>query len=236
MSTDFDFHIHSKYSFDSLLRPKQRLRIANRKKLDGIAITDHNTIRGGLEAKKYNADSDFLVIIGSEIRTEIGDIIGLFLNEDIESRNSLEVIDEIHAQGGVVVIPHPFRGHKIAELRNILGGTDLVEVFNARTNPVQNFKASEFAAAYKIPSIGGSDAHFGSEVGFCRTIIKGGNDIEEIRARLLKGNVEIIGEYGPAYLQPLSQIIKDMKTNNYRNIPFQIYNLINRIAGDVRNG
>ena len=226
ISTYFDFHIHSKYSLDSLLQPGRILNLAKREKLNGIAITDHNTIRGGVQAKKYNVDSNFLVIIGSEIRTGVGDVIGLFLNEEIKSRNVLEVVDEIRAQDGIVVIPHPFRGHKIYELRNILNEIDLVEIFNSRNNPVQNFKASEFALANNKPFVGGSDAHFGSEIGFCRTIIKGENDIEKVRSRLLKGDVEIIGGYSPVYLQPLSQMIKAVKSRNYINIPYQAYNLL----------
>ena len=103
----FDFHIHSKFSYDSLLSPKRIVRVAKKRGLDGIAITDHDTIKGALEASKFN-DSIY-VIIGSEIRTEKGDVIGLFLNEEITSKYFDEVVDEIKSQGGLVVLPHPYK-------------------------------------------------------------------------------------------------------------------------------
>lgn len=223
---NFDLHIHSKYSFDSLLEPKKIIKIAKKRGLDGVAITDHNTIKGSLEAKKINKDHDFLVILGSEIGTEIGDITGLFLNEEIKSRDSLEVIAEIHEQDGIVVLPHPYRGHKIDELREILGRIELIEVFNARNNELQNHKADELVAYYEMHSIAGSDAHFSSEIGLGRTIVKNECAIKDVRMKMLKGEVEIVGVYSPTYWQPFSQMIRAVKTKNYIIIPFQLYNLL----------
>ncbi len=80
----FDLHIHSKYSHDSYLSPPQIIKIAEKRGLDGIAITDHNTLKGGIETSKINNKDDFIVIVGSEIKTEYGDVIGLFLNEEIK--------------------------------------------------------------------------------------------------------------------------------------------------------
>ncbi|PKP56990.1 MAG: hypothetical protein CVT88_09505, partial [Candidatus Altiarchaeales archaeon HGW-Altiarchaeales-1] len=107
----FDFHIHSMYSYDSISKIPDIIKRARMKGLSGIAITDHETIKGAKIAEKYSND-DFIVIVGCEINTEMGDIIGLFLNEEIKSRKSLSVIDEIKGQEGTVVLPHPFRGHK----------------------------------------------------------------------------------------------------------------------------
>ncbi|NQE46638.1 Error-prone DNA polymerase [ANME-1 cluster archaeon GoMg2] len=231
---NFDFHMHSKYSFDSILEPKKIIKVAKKKGLDGVAITDHNTIKGSLEAKKINNNPNFLVITGSEINTEIGDITGLFLNEEIKSRSSMEVIDKIHEQGGIVVLPHPYRGHEVDELRKILDRIELIEVFNARNNELQNRKADELATSYEMHTIAGSDAHFSSEIGLGRTIIKTECDIKDVRVKMLKGDVAIVGVYSPAYLQPLSQMIRAVKTKNYKNMVFQLYNLINsfREKGD----
>ncbi|HQE50405.1 MAG TPA: PHP domain-containing protein, partial [Fervidobacterium sp.] len=153
-----DLHIHSKYSFDSLLSPRTILKVAKKKGLTGIAVTDHNTIRGGLEVRKINKDRDFTVIVGSEIQTDIGDIIGLCVNEEIKSRISIEVIEEIKDQGGYVVLPHPFRGHKLNQY--IIELSDAVEVFNGRSTAEENFKALELAKRYNKPFTAGSDAHF----------------------------------------------------------------------------
>lgn len=72
----FDLHVHTKYSKDSLLNPKTVLKIAKKKGLNGIAITDYNTIKGALATQKINDDENFTVIVGSEIKTEYGDTIG----------------------------------------------------------------------------------------------------------------------------------------------------------------
>ena len=102
-----DLHIHSKYSHDGSLEPEQIIEIARKKGLSGVAITDHNTIRGALEAQKYQSE-DFRVIIGAEIMTEKGEVTGLFLSREIKSRRLQEVIAEIKAQDGIVIVPHPF--------------------------------------------------------------------------------------------------------------------------------
>src|SRR5262245_37400819 len=108
-----DLHVHSCFSFDSLARPEQIIWEAKHKGLNGLAITDHQTIEGALATIKLNPDPDFLVIIGAEYYTQAGDIIGLFLREEITTRDPLELIDEIHRQGGIAVLPHPYHGHTL---------------------------------------------------------------------------------------------------------------------------
>jgi predicted metal-dependent phosphoesterase TrpH len=76
------------------MKPADIIRIARRKRLSGVAITDHNTIKGVLEAQNQSI-KDFFIICGAEIETEQGDILGLFLTEEIQSRKALDVIDEI---------------------------------------------------------------------------------------------------------------------------------------------
>lgn len=212
-----DLHIHSKYSFDSLLEPKKIIKVAKKRGLDGIAITDHNTIKGGLDAKKVNKDKDFLVIVGSEISTEIGDITGLFLSEEIKSRNSMGVIEEIKKQGGLVVLPHPYRGHRLNE--KIIERIDVIEVFNARTNNEDNERAMKLAEKYNKPIVAGSDAHFASEIGLGKTIIK---SKKEVKKDMLNEILKLERSQSPVYLQSLSQIIRSIKMRNYRNIPIQV--------------
>ena len=95
----YDLHIHSKYSDDGVLDPKEVVKLAKERGFDGIAITDHNTIRGGQEAQKYEAEN-FKVVIGAEIMTERGEITGLSLHEEVKARQFRDVIAEIKAQGG----------------------------------------------------------------------------------------------------------------------------------------
>lgn len=212
----FDFHIHSRYSFDSILSPRDILKTAKRKGLDGIAITDHNTIRGGLETKKLNKDENFYVIIGSEINTDMGDIIGLFLNDEIKSRDSQEVIDEIHQQDGLVILPHPFRNHKLNE--NIISLVDIIEIYNSRSTIEENNLATMIAEINKKPKISGSDAHFKTEIGLSKTEFQVEN---RIRTSILKNDTKIYTSYSSSHLQILSQIIKSIKTKRYLDIPIQ---------------
>jgi len=165
----FDLHIHSKYSYDSFLSPERIIKVAKRKGLHGVAITDHNTIKGGIEALKINEDEDFQVIVGAEIRTEYGDIIGLFLEDEITTNKFEEVIEEIKSQGGLSVLAHPYRQYKFPE--EIIDKVDLVEVFNARSKKRDNRRALHLAAKYNKPVIAGSDAHLPFEIGRGSTIV-----------------------------------------------------------------
>jgi predicted metal-dependent phosphoesterase TrpH len=166
----YDLHIHSKYSHDSLLYPSKIIKIAINRGLNGIAVTDHNTIQGGAEAKKANKDPDFEIIVGSEIKTEYGDIVGLFLNEDIKSRKCIEVVEEINEQGGLPVLAHPYRPYDSPE--KIIQHFDYIEGFNARSKPQQNYRAQVLASDYNKKVLAGSDAHFAFEIGRGRTLTK----------------------------------------------------------------
>jgi predicted metal-dependent phosphoesterase TrpH len=164
---NYDLHIHSKYSHDSLLDPSKIIKISIKRGLNGIAITDHNTTKGGVEAKKANKNLDFEIIVGSEIKTEYGDIVGLFLNEDIKSRKFIEAIEEIQNQGGLSVLAHPYRQYNFPE--KIIHHFDYIEGFNARSKPWQNQKSHVLASEFNKNVIAGSDAHFSFEIGKGRT-------------------------------------------------------------------
>jgi len=172
----FDLHIHSKYSYDSFLSPVRIIKVAKKKGLHGVAITDHNTIKGGIEALKINEDEDFQVIVGAEIRTEYGDIIGLFLEDEITTNKFEEVIEEIKSQGGLSVLAHPYRQYKFPE--EIIDKVDLVEVFNARSKKRDNRRALHLAAKYNKPVIAGSDAHLPFEIGRGSTIVPAQVDLK----------------------------------------------------------
>lgn len=214
----FDFHIHSKYSYDSLLQPRKIIRIAIKRGLSGVAITDHNTIKGGLETLKAAKElkSDLQVIVGNEVRTEFGDLIGLFLAEEIKSRQFDEVLDEIKMQNGFVVLPHPYkkRGDKSIISTNILRKVDAIEGLNARIHPSLNKLAQETAHKYDIPMVGGSDAHLSLEVGRARVIFPRCNDIcsSEVLRRALSNNKHILkGKESPHYVHYISVGIEMLK-------------------------
>ena len=106
-----DLHNHSYYSPDSILSPVKMLQRAREQRLDVLAVTDHNTTRGGVAVRELAAkrDPDIRVIVGEEVRTKNGEVLGLFLNEDVpRDLSAEETIDRIHAQGGLAGAPHPY--------------------------------------------------------------------------------------------------------------------------------
>lgn len=214
----FDFHIHSKYSYDSLSSPKKIYKMALKKGLDGIAITDHNTIRGGLEASKL--DGSLYVVIGSEIKTEKGDIIGLFLNDEIKSRDFSGVVEEIKGQDGLIVLPHPFKKDGRVS-RDLLDKVDLIETFNGKLSPKQNVKAQELAEKENKPVIGGSDAHLAGSIGTVKTVLNFSDpikDFEEIKKLLLTGDSSVLGEESPRYVHYFSAAVGNIRKKQFLNL------------------
>jgi len=188
MNLIIDFHVHSIYSKDAILSPEKIIRIARRRGLSGVAVTDHDTIRGAMKTKFATFD-DFIVVIGAEVKTDRGEIIGLFLNEEIKSREFVEVIEEIKDQDGIIVLPHPYRNKQSAP-EDLLSEIDMIEGLNARIPKVLNYKAQCLARDSGLPMIGGSDAHTPFEIGRARTVIPGTSDIKDC---LLRGKGIIEG-------------------------------------------
>jgi len=157
-----DLHIHSQYSEDGLGSPKEIIKILKKKGLDGMAITDHNTLKGGLNALKV-APKDFIVIPGVEISTAGGHIIALNVKKDIPRSLSIEeTIDKILNQGATPIIPHLFRnmsGIKKDKLVKIHKKIPAIEVFNACSILKTNLKTAKIAREFKLGGTGGSDSH-----------------------------------------------------------------------------
>lgn len=162
-----DFHTHTYHSYDSLMKPEKILRVAKKKGLTAIVICDHNSIKGGIETQKLNADKDFTVIVGAEIATNAGDITGIFLKEEIMSRDIDEVLKEIKQQGGKIILNHPYKGHDLSKIDVVR--VDFIEGYNARLSEEENEKALQLAKKYNKPVIAGSDAHLYREIANCKT-------------------------------------------------------------------
>lgn len=188
----YDMHIHSKYSPDGILDVKEIIKTAIKRGLDGVAITDHNTVKGGMEAKKYKT-ADLEIIVGSEIMTEKGEIIGLFLTEEITSNDLVDVVQAIKDQDGIIILPHPFdekRGNSFFPGEEDMKFFDGIEVFNSRCIfQKYNDSATEFAEKHKLAITAGSDAHFLNEVGNAGII----TEKEDIKEAIRKKDIEIFG-------------------------------------------
>ena len=205
----YDLHSHSKYSSDGILDPRKIIKVAIKKGLDGIAVTDHNTIKGGLEAKKYETD-DFNVIIGSEVMTTKGEVIGLFLSEEIKSKDFYDVIGEIKAQNGIVVLPHPFDEWRYASFpaKEDVKYIDNIEIFNSRcVKKKYNDNAGKFAKKYKLGVTGGSDAHFANEIGHAGIIV----ETDDVYEAILKNNLQVFGKTSTNLNHVFTKMLKTWK-------------------------
>lgn len=169
-----DLHIHSKYSEDGVGSPKEIIKILQKKGLNGMAITDHNNIEGGLKALKV-APKDFVVIPGIEISANEGHIIALNIKENIPKKLSLQVtVDKIIDAGGTPIIPHLYRsmsGIKVTNLKKIRNKIPAIEVFNACSVPQSNLKTAKIAKKFKLGGTGGSDSHIPDYAGYGYTTV-----------------------------------------------------------------
>jgi len=163
------FHLHTEYSQDASLTIKRLLKIASSKGFGCLMVTDHNTIIG---AKKLARVAPFKIVMGEEIVTKEGEIIGLFLKEEIAKGLPLaETIRKIKEQGGLVCLPHPFdrlrkKVLKKEFIEKYIEQIDVIEVFNGRTVFLEdNQKAKEFALKKGKLLIVGADAHTPWEIG-----------------------------------------------------------------------
>lgn len=164
-----DLHMHTNFSPDSLITPNQLVRKCESAGLNCIAVTDHNTIQGAMEIRDI---APFRVIIGEEIRTSEGEVIGLFLEEKVpEGLSPKETANRIHSQGGLLAIPHPFDKFRrsvitqrgLLDLRNY---ATILEAFNARnTFQSSNQNALKLAQEWGTLTSAVSDAHTTIELG-----------------------------------------------------------------------
>ena len=192
-----DFHIHTRFSRDSILTEQKFIEKAIERGLTHVAITNHNNVEGAIAVRDKVAElglaEKLTVILGEEVSTADGEVVGLFLTKTIpRGLSARETADEIHRQGGLVSIPHPFdpfRASHIKEgpLRNLadLGKIDMVEVFNCRvTFQRHNQEAAEFAAQFGIPGIAASDSHSSFEVAMAFNALPAFDTAEELKAAL----------------------------------------------------
>jgi predicted metal-dependent phosphoesterase TrpH len=151
------------------MTPDQVIAACVRRGITCLAVTDHNEIFGALEVARL---APFRVIVGEEVRTDAGEIIGYFLSERIpRGLSPAETVRRIRDQGGVVCVPHPFdrlRGSRLRyeSLLAVLPDLDALEVANARAHLLSAWReASQFAAEHGLAATAGSDAHTSAEGG-----------------------------------------------------------------------
>jgi predicted metal-dependent phosphoesterase TrpH len=196
-----DFHIHTRFSRDSILTEETFIRKAIERGLTHVAITNHNNVEGAIAVRdkvdELGLRDQLNVILGEEVSTADGEVVGIFLTKTIpRGLSANETADEIHRQRGLVSIPHPFdpfRGSHIKEgpLRNLaeVGKIDMLEVFNCRvTFQRHNQEAAEFAHRYGIPGIAASDSHSGFEVAMAFNAMPAFESAEQLKESLTEND------------------------------------------------
>ena len=192
--TRLDMHMHTEYSRDSRVLLADFAELARKAQLGAVCITDHDTIEGGLRLREMN--TGLQVIVGEEITTAEGEVVGLYLERRISLGHSAEkTVAMIHEQGGLAYVPHPFSRNRRRHLRRsvlerLIPAIDIVEVFNAReVVSSSNVRALEFARAHDIPGGVGSDAHRRIEIGRAYVDVPPFTTPQELLIALREGKV-----------------------------------------------
>lgn len=195
-----DLHLHTDFS-DGWPSPAEVVdHVLRQGELDLIAITDHDTIEGALRARDYaRARGGLEVVVGEEVSTADGHVIGLFLERAVKpGQSAAATVHAIHDQGGLAIAAHPFwRTDRMARrLRGAVHGVgwlaaeldfDAIEIENSTPGlGVANFLAHRLAAASSVAAVGGSDAHILQAIGRAATSFPGRSP-RALRAAISRG-------------------------------------------------
>lgn len=163
MPYNIDLHCHTSASPDGSLNEKDFKRAFDNGRLDVVAVTDHDTIEGAQQLQEtFGRDR---IIVGEEISTSQGEIIGLYLSELVKKgMTAVETVAAIKKQGGVVYIPHPFEkgrsGVTMAVLDQIMDDVDIIEVVNGRSFSAKARKEAVVKSrVHNLAPAASSDAH-----------------------------------------------------------------------------
>ena len=194
-----DSHIHSEYSPDSSSRIDDILEVANKRNIDIIAISDHNTVDGTSEVMAKTRNTDILAIPSIEVSSTLGHILGFGCEENIpRDLSPQETIDRIHDLGGLAIIPHPYCFYRHGLLCKIDYKElkiDAIETKNARfIVGYCNGKAKNLSKKENIPELGASDAHYWKFVGDCYSLIDAEKDIDSVLKSIKKGKTKACGK------------------------------------------
>ena len=208
MELKLDLHVHSEYSPDGRMTLEEIVQKAREKGLNGVAICDHDRV-----FSERIAFLDFMLIPGVEVSTDCGHLLGLFVSKPVASRIFAQAVAEIHHQGGIAVLAHPFEHTTDPEtLKPLAPVLDGIEVWNGRAerkNPKANAMAETFARTYELCRFAGSDAHVPEEIGNGVTTVEvDAPTPENVHAALLSGRSVTSGKRGKAVYVASSQLTR----------------------------
>ncbi len=191
-----DLHLHTRFSFDASISPKFLVDSLNAHPVvKGVAVTDHNTVEGYFHVRRFaEAYKDVVIVPGVEVTTMLGDVIVLGVEEKPAYWSSIEsVVDFAKSRGGVIVVPHPYRGGGIGDAaKKIPAGLGAVEILNPDSSDQENKMADELARTRNLPGVAGSDAHHISQMWRGYTQIDADPNVESILKAIKNGNVKAV--------------------------------------------
>ena len=202
-------HFHSRFSYDSWLSISAYLRFAKKHSLDFVVLTDHDTIAGSVALRDAAAKRlpSLQVPIAAEYYTDEGDVIAMFLANEIREESYPHFKASARAQNALLLLPHPFIAHRSPEM--VARDCDLVEAFNSRAKPSENHRAQQLGISCAKPMYAATDAHLRRSLGNAILEVE---DLGDLRRSLLQGEVR----WDHAHQTPLweigaSQLIKAWK-------------------------
>lgn len=193
MALKLDLHVHTCYSCDAMTTLEEVLTYSKKRGLDGVAITDHDTIEGALKLAKKN---ELIVIPGIEVTTIQGHVLALNITRPIPSGLSIyQTIQLIHNAGGIAVAAHPAGFYKRLKGR-VASNFDAIEAVNSSTFPffVATYLSRKLALRLNLPQTAGSDAHYAPEIGFAYTMVNADQEVDEIVQAIKKGAIVPFGK------------------------------------------
>jgi predicted metal-dependent phosphoesterase TrpH len=205
-----DLHVHTTYSKDSLITPKDLVYYSKKRGLNAVAVTDHNQLEGALKIAKEI--TDFLIIPGMEVSSSDGHIVALNIQELIpRGFSAAETVERIHRASGVAIACHPYVYFKGCLREKVCASFDAVEVINARAFPFKNSvkKAEEAAKKLGLSRVAGTDAHYGPQIGYGYTVIEAAEpSVDAIAKAIVNGDCEPFGQQVPVMLNAQQQVLR----------------------------
>ncbi|MGE5188388.1 MAG: CehA/McbA family metallohydrolase [Betaproteobacteria bacterium] len=196
-----DLHVHSTYSKDSLITPKELIYYSRKNGLNAVAVTDHDKLEGAYRIAK---ETDFLIIPGMEVSSSEGHIVALNIKDPIpKGLTARETVERIHGAGGVAIACHPFVRFKGCLRDRVCESFDAIEVINARAVPFSKSVklAQKTAERFNLSRVAGTDAHYGPQIGYGYTVVDAEDtSVEAICRAIVAGRCQPFGKAVPPQL------------------------------------
>jgi len=194
----FDLHMHTYHSKDGFQSPYNLFKMMKKKGLRGVAPTEHWR---AATLKVIQREGRFILPACEYKSSDYGELIGLFISEHVEDRTFAEIAEDVHAQNGLIILPHPMDPlRKHAAIRrglpeeSIIKHVDLIEGINSRCIiNLFNTRAQKLAKRLNKPVTAGSDGHSFLEMGHARTWLQDIETADDIYRELKDGRTQISG-------------------------------------------